>query len=170
MVGNLRRVTHGIRLLSHQPPPERICSFWRKSGALSWLGATLLISLMYEAGLGKVMSGTEAAPAALADGTPVNVAAQEAAAFAFKEHNGKLYTRLLLATSDCPEGYSSAASQVVQSVAQIGTEEFGDGRGAFLALETKYCVYVDHRMQELHDQFGSLEATAADQFDPTRVI
>ena len=112
---------------------------------------------MYEAGLGKVMSGTEAAPAALADGTPVNVAAQEAAAFAFKEHNGKLYTRLLLATSDCPEGYSSAASQVVQSVAQIGTEEFGDGRGAFLALETKYCVYVDHRMQELHDQFGSLE-------------
>ena len=125
---------------------------------------------MYEAGLGKVMSGTEAAPAALADGTPVNVAAQEAAAFAFKEHNGKLYTRLLLATSDCPEGYSSAASQVVQSVAQIGTEEFGDGRGAFLALETKYCVYVDHRMQELHDQFGSLEATAADQFDPARVI
>ena len=125
---------------------------------------------MSEACLGKVMSGTETAPAALADGSPGNVAAQEAAALALKEKNGKLYTLLLLATSDCPEGYSSAVSQIVQSFAPIGTEEFGDGRGAFLAHETKYCVYVDHRMQELHDQFGSLEATAADQFDPTRVI
>ena len=92
---------------------------------------------MYEAGLGKVMSGTKTAPAALADGTPGDVAAQEAAALAFKEKNGKLYTRLRLVTSDCPEGYSSAASQVVQSFAPIGTEVFGDGRGAFLALEAK---------------------------------
>ena len=38
---------------------------------------------------------------------------QGAAALAFKEKNGKLYTRLLLETSDCPEGYSNAASQVV---------------------------------------------------------
>ena len=58
--------------------------------------------MMYEAGLGKVMSGTETAPAALTDGTPGNIAAQETAALAFKEKNGKLYTRLLLATSDCP--------------------------------------------------------------------
>ena len=72
---------------------------------------------MYEAGLGKVMSVTETAPAALGDGTPGNVAAQEAAAFAFKEKNGKLYTRLLLRTSDCPKGYSRAASQLVQSFA-----------------------------------------------------
>ena len=61
---------------------------------------------MYEAGLGKVMSGTETASAALADGTPADVAAQEAVALAFQEKNGKLYTRLLLATSDCSERYS----------------------------------------------------------------
>ena len=125
---------------------------------------------MYEAGLGKVMSGTKTAPAALADGTPGDVAAQEAAALAFKEKNGKLYTQLLLATSDCPEGYSSAVSQIVQSFAPIGTEEFGDGRGAFLALEAKYRVAGAYRMQQLHDQFRYLEVTAPNQFDPAGVI
>ena len=125
---------------------------------------------MYEAGLGKVMSGTKTAPAARADGTPGNIAAQEAAALAFKEKNGKLYTRLRLVTSDCPEGYSSAASQVVQSFAPIGTEVFGDGRGAFLALEAKYRVDGADGMQPLLDQFRSLEVTAADQFDSARVI
>ena len=108
----------------------------------------------------------ETAPAALADGTPGNAADQEAAALAFKEKNGKLYTRLLFATSDCPEGYYSAASRVVQSFAPITTEEFGDGRGAFLALEAKYRVDGAYRTQQLQDQFSSLEVTAADQFDP----
>ena len=106
---------------------------------------------MSEACLGKVMSGTETAPAALADGSPGNVAAQEAAALALKEKNGKLYTLLLLATSDCPEGYSSAASQLVQSFAPIGTEEFDDGRGAFLALKAKYRLNGTCRMQQPHD-------------------
>ena len=121
---------------------------------------------MYKAGLGNVMAGTETAPAALTDGTPGNIAAQETAALAFKEKNGKLYTRLLLATSDCPQRYSSATSQVVQSFVPIGTEEFGDGRGAFLALEAKYRVDGAYRTQQLQDQFSSLEVTAADQFDP----
>ena len=116
---------------------------------------------MYEAGLGKVMPGTETAFAALADDTTGDVAAQEAAALAaalaFKEKNGKLYTRLLLATSDCPEGYSSAASQAVQCFAPIRTVESGDGRGAFLALKAKCRVDGAYRMQQLHDQFGSLE-------------
>ena len=116
------------------------------------------------------MSGTETASAALADGTPADVAAQEVAALAFKEKNGKLYARLLLATSDCPEGYSRAASQVVQSFASIGTEEFGDGRGAFIALEAKYRVDDAYRMQQLRDEFGPLEVTAADQFDFARII
>ena len=40
---------------------------------------------MYEAGLGKVMSGTETAPAPLADGTAANVVYHEAVALAFKE-------------------------------------------------------------------------------------
>ena len=51
---------------------------------------------MYEAGLGKVMSGTKTAPAALADGTPGDVAAQEAAALAFKAVS---YTHLTLPTT-----------------------------------------------------------------------
>ena len=59
---------------------------------------------MYEACLGKFMSGTESSPPPLAVGTPGNVAAQEAAALAFKKNNCNLYTRLLLSTSDCPEG------------------------------------------------------------------
>ena len=62
-----------------------------------------------------------------------------------------LYTRLLLATSDCPERYSSAASQLVQSFAPIGTEEFDDGRGAFLALKAKYRLNGTCRMQQPHD-------------------
>ena len=134
-------------------------------------GLVLLFrSLMYEAGLGKVMSGTETIPAALADSTPGNVAAQEAAALALTDKNGKPYTRLLLVTSDCPEGYSSAASQVVQSFAPIGTEEFGDGRDAFLALEAKYRADSAFRMHELQDQLGSLAVTADDKFDPARAI
>ena len=84
----------------------------------------------------------------------------------FKEKNGKLCTRMLLATSDCEEGYSSVASLVVQAYAPIGTEEFGDGRKAVLALEAKYRVDGTFRMQELHDTFGSLEVTADDKYDP----
>ena len=51
-----------------------------------------------------------------------------------------------------------------------GTEEINDGRGAFLALEAKCRVDGARRMQQLHDLFGSLELTAADQFDPAHVI
>ena len=87
-----------------------------------------------------------------------------------KEKNGKLYTRILLATADCAEGYSSVASQVVQAFAPIETEEFGDGRSAILAQEAKFRVDGVFRMQELHDEFGTLEVTAADNFDPARVI
>ena len=83
-------------------------------------------------------------------------------ALALYKNNGKLYTRLLLATCDCPEGYYTVASRVVQSFAPIGTKEFGDGRGAFLALEANYRVYGACRMDQLHGQFGSLEVTTAD--------
>lgn len=51
----------------------------------------------------------------------------------FKEENRKLYTRMILATSDYPDEYPSVASLVVQGNAPIGTEEFGDGRQAVLA-------------------------------------
>ena len=106
---------------------------------------------MYEVGLGKVMSGTEKASEAPADSTETAAAAFEKDKLAFKEKNGELYKRLYLATSDCPDGFSSTASQVVQSFAPIWPEEFGDGRGAFLALESKYRVDGAFRMQELQD-------------------
>ena len=70
---------------------------------------------MYKAGLGKVVSRTEKAPEAPADSTETAAAAFEKNKLTFQEKNGKLYTRLYLATSDCPDGFSSIAPQVVQS-------------------------------------------------------
>ena len=43
-------------------------------------------------------------------------------------NNGKLFTRLLLATADCREGYARVPAQIVQAYAPVGTAEFGDGR------------------------------------------
>ena len=109
------------------------------------------------------MSGMEKAPEAPVDSTETAAAAFERDNPAFKERNGKLYTRLYLATSHCPDGFSSTASQVVQSFAPIWPEEFGDGRGAFLALESKYRVDGAFRMQELQFQLGSLAVTCGRQ-------
>ncbi|CAB1115932.1 unnamed protein product [Ectocarpus sp. CCAP 1310/34] len=91
---------------------------------------TLTRSLMSEAGLSRVMSGAEIAPAPLPAGaTDTQIAGHEKIALKFKEKNGNVYTRLLLATSDGPDGYSSPASQVVQQHGPVGDEEYGDGRG-----------------------------------------
>ena len=126
---------------------------------------------MHEAGLGKVMSGVETAPSVLTAGaSEEDITAHAVSVNTFKEKNSKLYTRIRLATSDCTEGCSSVASQVVQPFAPIGTEELGDGRSAILALETKFRVNGVFSMQELHDKFGTLEAIAADNFDPARVM
>lgn len=71
-------------------------------------------SLMYETGLGKVMSGAKTAPAITGSGADATARAEYRTNLAkINGKNGKLYTRLLLATSDFPEGYSSPASQVV---------------------------------------------------------
>ena len=86
------------------------------------------------------MSGTEKAHEAPADSTETTPAAFENDKLALKNKNGKLYTRLFLTTSDCPDGFSSNASQVVQSFAPVCLEEFGDGRGALFALESNYRV------------------------------
>ena len=132
---------------------------------------TLMSSIMYESDLGNVMHGDETAPAALEeDASSAATTAYRKALHKFKEKNGKVFTRLLLATSDCPEGYSSPASQVVQSHGPIGAEKLGDGRGAFAALEAKYRFEGVHRMQQLHDELAAVELTAADKFDPARVI
>ena len=132
---------------------------------------TLMSSIMYESDLGNVMHGDETAPAALEeDATSAATTAYRKALHKFKEKNGKVFTRLLLATSDCPEGYSSPASQVVQSHGPIGGEKLGDGRGAFAALEAKYRFEGVHRMQQLHDELAAVGITAADKFDPARVI
>ena len=59
---------------------------------------------------------------------------------------------MLLATADSRDGYVSVAAQVVQAYAPVGTAEFGDGGGAVMAVEAKYRLDGESRMQELHDQ------------------
>ena len=77
----------------------------------SW--ATLMRSIMYEQNLGRMMTGTETAPEVREDATETERAADHAALKAWEEKNGRLFTRLQLATSDCDEGFMSAAAQVV---------------------------------------------------------
>ena len=38
-----------------------------------------------------------------------------------------------------------------------------------MALEAKYRLDGESRMQELHDQLANLQVTDADQYDPARV-
>ena len=96
---------------------------------------TLQRSLMYEDGLGKVMSSVETAPAALEeDATQLQRTQYAKETRRFEEKKGKLFTRMLLATADSRDGYASVAAQVVQTYAPVGTAEFGDGRGAVIAL------------------------------------
>ena len=131
---------------------------------------TLQRSLMYGDGLGKVMSGVETAPAALeGDATQLQRTQYTKETRRF-EKNGKLFTRMLPATADSRDGYASVAAQVIQAYAPVGTAEFGDGRGAVMALEAKYRLDGESRMQELHDQLANLQVTAADKYDPARVI
>lgn len=128
-------------------------------------------SLMSEAGLSRIMSGVETAPGPLTAGATDEAAAgHRKAVLKFTEKNGKLYTRLLLATSDGPDEYTSPASQVVQQHEPVGDEEYGDGRGAFVALEQKYRVEGVFRMQQLHDELASVAVTAADKYDPARAV
>ena len=168
VVGKLDRVMASFRTTNHL---QRGYAPFDENSVHSHGWQSLFRSLMHEAGLGKVMSGVETAPAALTAGvSEEDITAHAVSVNTFKEKNGKLYTRILLATSDCAEGYSRVASQVVQTIAPIGTEEFGDGRSAILALEAKFRMDGVFRMQELHDKFGTLEVTAADNFDSARVI
>lgn len=79
------------------------------------------------------MSGVETTPVDLAGGPSADeLAVNEVMKNVLNEKNGiMLYTRMLLATSDCPDGYSSAASLlVVQVHAPIELDGFGDGRSA----------------------------------------
>ena len=76
---------------------------------------TLQRSLMYEDGLGKVMSGVETAPAALEEDATQLQRTQYAKETRRFEKNGKLFTRVLLATADSRDGYASVAAQVVQA-------------------------------------------------------
>ena len=132
---------------------------------------TLKRSFMYEDGLGKVMSGLQTAPAAPEEDAPQVQKEQYAKeSRRFDEKNGKLLTRMLLATADCHVGYASVAAQIVQAYAPVGTAEFGDGRGAVMAFDAKYRRDGKSRMQELHDQLANLQVTVAKQYDPARVI
>ena len=75
-----------------------------------------------------------------------------------------------LATADYREGYAGVADQVVQAYAPVGTAKFGYGRGVVVALEAKCRRDGELSMQELHDQLANLQVTAADKYDPARVI
>ena len=132
---------------------------------------TLQRYLMYEDGLGKVVSGMKTAPAALEeDATQLQRTQYANETRRFEEKNGKFFTRMLLATADSRDWYASVAAQVVQSYSPVGTAEIGDGRGAVIALEAKYRLDGESRMQELHDQLANLQVTAADKYDPARVF
>ena len=62
---------------------------------------TLQRSLMYEDGLGKVMSGVETAPAALEeDATQLQTTQYAKQTRRVEENNGKLFPRMLLATAE----------------------------------------------------------------------
>ena len=80
-----------------------------------------------------------------------------------------LFTRIRLATAGCPNGYASVAAQNAQTYAPVVTAENGDGHGADVALEVKYLVDGESRIQELHDKLANFQVTAADTYDPTRV-
>lgn len=96
---------------------------------------------MHEAGLGKVVSGAETAPAAL----DTTACAHELAA-----HQSLVEDFDILATSDhCADGYTSVWDPrytVVQTYAPIGIEEFGDGRSAIVVLEPEFRVDGIYRM------------------------
>ena len=78
---------------------------------------------------------------------------------------------MLLVTADCREGYASVAAQVeYKCTPPAGTAEFGDGRGAFMALQAKYRLDRESRMQGLQDQLATLQVTEAERYDPARVI
>ena len=80
-----------------------------------------------------------------ADSTETAAAAFEKDKLAFKKNNGKLDTRLYLAKSDCPDGFSSTLRSSSPSL-RFGPRKNGDGRVAFLALEPKYRVDGTSRM------------------------
>ena len=117
---------------------------------------TLPRPLLFEDGRGKVMSGVEAAPAALEEDATQRQRTQYAKETRrFDEKNGKLFTRMLLATADSRDGHASVADQVLQAYAPVGTAEFGDDRGSVMALEAKCRLDGESRMQELHDQLAN---------------
>lgn len=132
---------------------------------------TMQRMLMYEQGLGGVMSGAETAP----EDPGEEATATQKAAFRrnrqqYDQKNGKLFTRLYLAVADNAESYNGAAAQLVRAHGPIGEAEFGDGRGAYLALLKKYRLVGEERMQELHDQIPLVKVTAQDGYDPSRAI
>ena len=108
------------------------------------------------------MSGLETAPAAPAEvAIQVQRAQYAKESHCFEEKHGNLFTRMLLATADCRDGYNSAPAEVVLVCAPVGTAEIGDSRGAAMALEPKYRLKGESRKRELLDQLANLQVTEA---------
>lgn len=127
---------------------------------------TLQRSLMYEDGLGKSHAGLETTPAAPEeDATQVQRAQCAKESRRHEEESGTLFSRILLATGDCREGYAYVCSHAVQEYARVGISDFGCGHGAVMVLEDKHRFDGESRMRELRD-LTYFNVTAAEQYDP----
>ena len=124
------------------------------------------LTLMFEEGLGTIMTGETTAPAAPeANTSEAQMRSYNRALSDFHQKNGKLFTRLLLATSDNAEGHASVPAQIVLAHAPIGrSSPYGDGRAAIVALDKKYLKHGESRMQVLHDERSQLMVTAKDGY------
>ena len=108
-----------VVLIQSQPRPplfERVLSSQWGTQPVSRLDDTTAVSHV-RGRAREVMSGVETAPAALeGDATQLQRTQYTKETRRF-EKNGKLFTRMILPTADCREGYASVAAQVVQAYA-----------------------------------------------------
>lgn len=126
-----------------------------------------MLTLMREEGLAKVMAGADTSAGKLGEYATDTQRHQHAKALGeYCEKNGKSLTRSLLATSDHADGDSGAGLVI----AFAPNDDFGDGRGAVIALNIKYRRHSEARMQKLHDAISALKVASVDGFDPDRII
>lgn len=117
-----------------------------------------MFALMYEDGLGHAMSGAETAPKELGEVTTSRrvLNTRHVSSRLPRKTISSLQECFYVVTAHSPQGYARPAAQIVQSYAPIGTKQFGDERGAVLALDAKYRLDGVSRMQHLHDLSSEL--------------
>ena len=118
--------------------------------------------------MGNVMSSDETAPDPTGEGaSAAAMTAYDKALLQLKEKNSKVFTRLLLATSECPEGLSSPAAHTIAASHQ--------GHLLLNALSTKpYGSFKSHiQCEMMHSGSNGMHfaeiARQATQFHATQV-